>query len=132
MAMQVKKNKNKERSMYHHGLVKMLVEHQLQQCQSWNILLWENEFISEIEEKTIQSNPPFVHQEENTLPQRRITRVMNKTKKIQEEIEKERRKEIHALWDWKENQENILILLLESIHIGKKFYDHLLEKEKNG
>ena len=26
MSMQVKKNKNKERSMYHHGFIKMLVE----------------------------------------------------------------------------------------------------------
>jgi hypothetical protein len=31
MAMQVKKNKNKERSVYHHEIIKMLVEHELQQ-----------------------------------------------------------------------------------------------------
>ena len=31
MSSQVNKNKNKERSMYHHGLIKMLVEHELNQ-----------------------------------------------------------------------------------------------------
>lgn len=76
MAMQVKKNKNKERNMYHHGLIKMLVEHKLQQKgQSWNIFLWENGFISEIEDETIQNIPLVAHQEETTLPPRRITRV---------------------------------------------------------
>ena len=29
MSMQVKKNKNKEMSMYHHDFIKMLVEHEL-------------------------------------------------------------------------------------------------------
>ena len=43
MSTQVKKNKNKERSMYHHGLIKMLVEYELnQKGQSWNIFPWEN------------------------------------------------------------------------------------------
>ena len=89
MSMQVKKNKNKERIMYHHGLIKMLVEHELQQKgQSWNIFLWENGFILEIEEETIQNSPPVVNHEENTLPPRRITKAMNKTKKIQEKNEK--------------------------------------------
>ena len=38
MSMQVKKNKNKERSMYHHGFIKMLVESELnQRGQSWKI-----------------------------------------------------------------------------------------------
>ena len=87
--MQVKKNKNKERSMYHHGLIKMLVEHELQQKgYSWNIFVWENGFISDIKEETIQNSPSVVHQEENILPPRRITRETNKTKKIQEENEK--------------------------------------------
>ena len=81
--------------MYHHELIKMLVKHELQQKgQSWNIFLWENGFISEIEEETIQNNPSVVHQEENTLPPRRITREMNKTKKIQEENEKEKEAQV--------------------------------------
>ena len=47
MDMQVKRNKNKERIMYHYGFIKMLVEHQIQQQgQPWNIVLWENRFIS--------------------------------------------------------------------------------------
>ena len=75
--------------MYHHGLIKMLVEHELQwKGQSWNIFLWENGFISEIEEDDIQTSPSIVHQEENILLTRRITRAMNRTKKIQEENEK--------------------------------------------
>ena len=84
MSMQVKKNKNKERSMYHHGIIKMLVEHELhQRGQSWIIFLWENRFISEIEEDSIQINPSILHQEEDILPPRRITREMNRTKQIQ-------------------------------------------------
>ena len=91
MSMQVKKRKNKEISMYHHGIIKMLVEHELQhKGQSWNIFLWDNGFISEIEEDNIQTNPSIVHQEENILPPRRITRAMNRTKKIHEENEKEK------------------------------------------
>jgi hypothetical protein len=47
MSMLVKKNKNKERNRYHHGLIKMLVEHELhRRGQSWNIFLLENELIS--------------------------------------------------------------------------------------
>ena len=81
MSMQVKKNKNKERSMYHHGLIKMLVEHELnQRGQSWNIFLWENGLIPEIGKDNIQSSPPILHQEEDILPPRRITRVMDKEK----------------------------------------------------
>ena len=82
--MQVKKNKIKEISMYHHGLIRMLIEHEIQQKgQSWNIFLWENVFISEIEEENIQTSTSIVHQEEKILPSRRITRAMNRTKKIQ-------------------------------------------------
>ena len=92
MSMQVKKNKNKERIMYHHGLIKMLVEHELQQKgQTWNIFLWENGFILEIEEDNIQTSPSLVHKEENLLPPRRITRAMNRTNKFQEENEKKRK-----------------------------------------
>lgn len=81
LAMQVKKNKKKERRMYNHGLIKMMVEHHLQQQgKSWNVFLWENGFISKIEKETIQNSPPSVHLKETTLPPRKITRSMNKTK----------------------------------------------------
>ena len=131
MAMQVKKNKNKERSMYHHGIIKMLVEHQLKkQGQSSNIFLWENGFISEIEEDAIQNSPSSVHLEENTLPLRRITRAMNKTKKIQEENEKE--KEARALifrgLQRKSRKSSNSLIGIDPHQ--KKIYDHLLEKEQ--
>ena len=62
ISMQVRKNKNKERSMYHHGFIKMLVEYELNQReQSWNIFLWENGLIPEIGEDSIQSIPPILH-----------------------------------------------------------------------
>ena len=84
MSMQVKKNKKKERSMYHHGLIKMLVENEFnQRVQSWNIFLWENGLISEIGEDSIQRSPPILHQEDDILPPRRVTREMNKVKQVQ-------------------------------------------------
>ena len=89
--MQVKKNKNKERSMYHHGLIKMLVEHELhQRGQSWNIFLWENGFISEIEEDNIQISPSIFYQEEDIIPPRRVMTAMNRIKQVQAENEKEK------------------------------------------
>ena len=81
MSSQVKKNKNKERSMHHHGLIKMLVEYELnQKGKSWNIFLWENGLILEIGEDSNESIPPMLHQEENILPPRRVTRAMDKAK----------------------------------------------------
>ena len=69
--------------MYNHGLIKMLVEHELhQRGQSWNIFLWENGLISEIEEDNIQINPSILHQEQDIIPLRRIMRAMNKTKQV--------------------------------------------------
>lgn len=38
MDMQVNRNKNKETSIYHHGFIKIMVDHQpQQQGESWNI-----------------------------------------------------------------------------------------------
>ena len=89
MSTQVKKNKNKERSMYHHGFIKMLVEYELnQRRQSWKIFLWENGLILEIGEDSIESNPPLLHQEEDILPPRGVTRAMDKEKQVQTENEK--------------------------------------------
>ena len=68
-------------SMCHHGLIKMLVEHELnQRGQSQNIFLWENGFIPEIGEDIIESSPPMLHQEENIIPPRRVTKAMDKAK----------------------------------------------------
>ena len=129
--MQVKKNKNKERIMYHNGLIKMLVEHQLkQQGQSWNIFLWENGFISEIEEETIQNNPPLVHQEENTLPPRRITKAMNKTKNIQEENEKEKEARAPRFIGLQRKSRKSSNSSIGIDPHQKKFYNHLLEKQQ--
>ena len=74
MSSQVKKNKNKERSMCHHGLIKMLVEHELnQRGLSWNIFLWENGFIKEIGDEVIETSPPMKNPQEPISPPRRIT-----------------------------------------------------------
>ena len=132
MSMRVKKNKNKERSMYHHVLIKMLVEHELHpRGQLWNIFLWENEFISEIEEDNIQISPSIVHQEEHILPLRRITRTMNRTQKVQEENEKEKEAQIPSFKGLQRKSRKYSTS--SSIGIDqyqKKFYDHLLEKEQ--
>ena len=129
--MQVKKIKNKERSMYHHGLIKMLVEHELhQKGQSWNIFLWENGFISKIEKDNIQISPSIVHQEGDILPPRRITRAMNRTRKVQEENEKEKEARVPS---FKRLQRKSRKYSTSSIGIDqyqKKFYDHLLKKEQ--
>ena len=66
----------------------MLVEHELhQRGQSWNILLWENVFISKIEEGNIQISPSIMNQEEDILPPGRVMRAMNRVKQIQAEKE---------------------------------------------
>ena len=89
MSSQVKKNKNKERSMCHHGLMKMLIEHEFnKKGQSWSIFLWENAFIPEIKEDIIESSPPMLNQQETIPPPRRITRAMKKAKQVQVEHEK--------------------------------------------
>ena len=59
-----------------------------QKGQSWNIFLWENGLIPEIGEDSIKSNPPILHQEENILPPRRVTRAMDKAKHFQLKNEK--------------------------------------------
>ena len=127
MSIQVKKNKNKERSMYHHGLIKMLVDHELhQKGQSWNIFLWKNGFISEIDKDNIQTNPSTVHQEEDIIPPRIITRALNRKKKVQEEKE-------YRVPSFKGLQRKSRKSSTSSIGIDqyqKMFYGHLLEKEK--
>jgi hypothetical protein len=63
--------------MCHHGLIKMLVEHDLnQKGLSWNIFLWENSFIQEIGEKIIETTSPMINPQEPIAPPRRITRAM--------------------------------------------------------
>ena len=75
--------------MHHHGLIKMLVEYELnQKGQYWNIFLWENGLIPEIGGDNIESSPPMLHQEENIFPPRRVTRAMDKAKQVQSENEK--------------------------------------------
>ena len=70
--------------MHHHGLIKMLLEYELnQKGQSWNIFLWENGLISEIGEDIIEISPQMLHQEENIIPPRRVTRAMDKAKQVQ-------------------------------------------------
>ena len=129
--MKVKKNKNKERSMYHHGLIQMWVEHELQQKgQSWKFFLWENGFISEIKEEVIQNNPQSVHQEANTLPPRRITRAMHKTKNIQEENEKEKEAQVRSFKGLQRKSRKSSNSSIGIYPYQKKFYDHLLEKEQ--
>ena len=84
MSSQVKKNKNKERSMCHHGLIKMLVEHGLnQRGLSWNIFLWENGFIKEIGDEVIETSLPTINPQEPIASPRRITRAMQKAKQVQ-------------------------------------------------
>lgn len=56
--------------MYHHGLITMLVEYELnQKGKYWNIFLWENGLILEIGEDSIESSPPILHQEEKSFLQ---------------------------------------------------------------
>ena len=77
--------------MCHHGLIKMLVEHELnQKGLSWNIFLWENGFIQEIGEEIIETSPPMINPQEPIPPQRRITRAMQRAKQVQVEHEKEK------------------------------------------
>ena len=129
MSMKVKKNKIKERSMYHHGLIKMLVEHELHQReQSWNIFLWENGFILEIEEDNIQIIPSIVHQEEDILPPRRVTRAMNRTKQVQEENEKEKEARVPNFHGLQRKSRKSSTSSIGIDQHQKKFCDHLIEK----
>ena len=117
--------------MYHHGLIKVLVEHELhQRGQSWNIFLWENGFILEIEEDNIQINPLIVHQEEDILPPRRIMRAMNRTKKVQEGNEKEKEAQVPNFQGLQRKYRKYSTSSIGIDQHQKKFYDHLIEKEQ--
>ena len=77
--------------MCHHGLIEMLVEHELnQRGLSWSIFLWENGFIKEIGDEIIETSPPMKNPQELIAPPRRITRAMQKAKHVQDEHEKEK------------------------------------------
>ena len=91
MAVGFRKTSNKERSMYHHGLIQILVQYQLQQQgHVWIIFLLEHGFIDEIEDI-----PSPMEREQLTSPSpspsKRITRSMKENQKQQEDNEEERR-----------------------------------------
>ena len=131
MSMQVKKNKNKERSMYHHGLIKMLVEHELcQRGESWNILFWENGFISEIEEDNIQISPSIVYQKEDIPPPRRVMTAMNMTKQVQAEKEKEKEARVPNFQGLQRKSRKSSTSSIGIDQDQNKFHDHLIEKEQ--
>ena len=131
MSSQVKKNKNKERSMCHHGLIKMRMEHKLnQKGQPWNIFLWENGFIPEIGEDIIENSPLMLNQQETIPPPRRITRAMEKAKQMQVEHKKAKEARVPNFQGlqrkyWKSSNSSIGIDPNQ-----KKFYDYINEREE--
>ena len=130
MSMKVKKNKNKERSMYHHGFIKMLVEHELnQRGQSWNIFLWENGLIPEIWDDSIKNNPPILHQEEDILPPRSVTRAMDKAKQVKTENEKSKEARVPNFQGLQRKSRKYSTSSIGIDQHQNKFYDHLNERE---
>lgn len=131
MSSQVKKNKNKERSMCHHGLIKMLVEHELnQRGLSWNIFLWENGFIQEIGDEIIESSPPTINPQEPIAPPRRITRAMQKAKQVQEEHEKEKEARVPNFQGLAKKSRKSSNSSIGIDPNQKKLYDYINEKEE--
>ena len=90
--------------------------------------MWENELISEIEEDNIQISPSILHQEEDILPPRRITRAMNRTKKVQEENETEKEAQVPSFKGLQRKSRKSSTSSIGIDQYQKKFYDHLLEK----
>lgn len=131
MSAQVKKNKNKERSMYHHGLIKMLEEYELnQKRKSWNIFLWEDGLILEIGKDSIESSPPMLHQEENILPPRRVTRAMDKAKLVQSKNEKAKEERVPNFQGLQRKSQESSKSSIGIDKNQKKFYDYINEREE--
>ena len=117
--------------MCHHGLIKMLVEHELnQKGQSWNIFLWENGFIIEIEEDIIESSPPMLNQQETIPPPRRTTRAMEKAKQVQVENEKAKEARVPNFQGLQRKSQKYSNSSIGIDPNQKKFYDYINEREE--
>ena len=131
MSSQVKKNKNKERNMCHHGLIKMLIEHELnQRGLSWSIFLWENDFIQKIREDIIETSPPTISPQEPIGPLRRITRAMQKAKQVQVEHEKEKEARVPNFQGLARKSRKSSNSYIGIDPNQKKLYDYINEKEE--
>lgn len=92
MAVGFIKTSNKERSMYHNGLIQILVQYQLQQQgHVWSIFILEHGFRDEIE---YIPSPKEREQVTSPSPSKIITRSMKPNQKQQEDKEEERRKKV--------------------------------------
>ena len=117
--------------MCHHGLIKMLVEHELnQKGQSWNILLWENGFIQEIGVDIIESSPPMTSPQEPIPPPRRITRAMQKAKQVQVEHEKAKEARVPNFQGLQRKSQKSSNSSIGIDPNQKKFYDYINEREE--
>ena len=95
-----------------------------------DIFLWENKFITQIEEEITKISPPFVHQGENPLPPKRIIIAMDKSKKIQEEKEKEKEARAPTFRGFKRKSRKSSNSSVGIDPHQKLFYDNLLEREQ--
>ena len=117
--------------MYHHGLIKMLVEYELnQKGQSWNIFLWENGLIPEIGEDIIESSPPMLNQQGTILPPRRITRAMEKAKQVQVEHEKAKEARVPNFQGLQRKSQKSSNSSIGIDPNQKKFYDYIKGREE--
>jgi hypothetical protein len=71
-----------------------------------------------------------LHQEEDILPPRRVTRAMNRTKKAQAENEKEMEARVPNFQGLQRKSRKSSTFSIVIDQHEKKFYDHLKEREQ--